>query len=249
MAGRVKEYLRRLGPAAVLAACSATLPLLGSVVLFRFINDISTFLKDRGTAGIGIYIAGFAVFSGMAFLPTYASAVLGGWAFGFEVGLAAAMCGFAGGAFIGYIIARTVSKDRVESIIDEHPKWVAVRNALLGQGFWRSFLIVFLMRLPSSPFAATNLVLASLKVRLAPFMLGTVLGMLPRTAVTVFMASQIEGALNEAAADVAKPWWLMGVGVVVSIAVVITISVMANRALTRVTGRGPVPATSPAGAR
>ncbi len=246
-AARSKKYLRRLGPAAVLAAGAATLPLLGSVVLFRYINVISAFLKERGDAGVGIYVSGFAVFSGMAFLPTYASAVLGGWAFGFHVGLAAAMIGFAGGALIGYLIARGVSRDRVQSIVDEHPRWVAVRDSLLGRGFWKTFLIVFLLRLPSSPFAATNLALASLKVSLAPYMLGTVLGMLPRTAVTVFLASQIEGALNKKAADVAEPWWFIGVGIAVAVGVAVTLSAMANRALARVTGQGKtVPPAAPA---
>lgn len=238
------SYLKRLGPAAVLAVGSATLPLLGSFVLFYYINRLGDFLKGEGLAGAAYYVTGFAVLSGAAILPTYASAVLGGWAFGFSRGLPAALLGFAGGAVIGYGVARWASKDRVKAIIDEHPRWRAVRDALIGTGFWRSLLIVFLVRLPSSPFAITNLVLASVKVRMAPFLIGTVLGMTPRTTVTVFLASQIQGALDQDVAEKAMPWWLIGVSIAISVAIVGLFSYIGNRALTHVTsngGQGPRP--------
>jgi len=236
MVAEVIAYVRRLGPAAWLAVGSATMPLLGSFVLFYFINQLGDFLKADRTTGLVMYVVGFALFSGLAVLPTYASAVLGGWAFGFAFGLPAALLGFAGGAFIGYGVSRWASKDRVKAIIDEHPKWLAVRDALIGQGFWRATLIVFLVRLPSSPFAATNLVLASLKVRFAPFMLGTVVGMMPRTSVTVFLASQIQGALDKDAAEKATPWWLLAVTVVVSVSVLMLFGIIGKRALAHVTG-------------
>lgn len=238
MVDEITAYIRRLGPAAWLAVGSATMPLLGSFVLFYFINHLGDFLKEDRTTGLVMYIAGFALLSGLAVLPTYASAVLGGWAFGFAFGLPAALMGFAGGAFIGYGVSRWASRDRVKSIIDEHPRWLAVRNALIGRGFWRATLIVFLVRLPSSPFAATNLVLASLKVRFAPFMIGTVVGMMPRTSVTVFLASQIQGALDKDAAEKATPWWLLAITVIVSVSVLMLFGIIGKRALAHVTGDG-----------
>ncbi len=231
-------YLRRLGPAAFLAVGSAVLPLLGSFVLFYYINQLGDFLKDEGMTGKVYYVVGFALLSGAAVLPTYASAVLGGWAFGFAYGLPCALLGFVGGSLIGYVVASWASKDRVKSIIDEHPKWQAVRDALIGQGFWRALLIVFLVRLPSSPFAITNLVLASLKVRLVPFLIGTALGMTPRTTVTVFLASQIQGALDKDVAEKAMPWWMLGASVALSVCVIALFGIIGNRALAHVTSNG-----------
>ena len=48
----VMSYLKRLGPAAVLAVGSATLPLLGSFVLFYYINRLGDFLKGEGLANM-----------------------------------------------------------------------------------------------------------------------------------------------------------------------------------------------------
>lgn len=251
LASVAASYFKRLGPAAVLAIGSATLPVLGSFVLFYYINQLGDFLKESGTTGAVYYVVGFALLSGAAVLPTYASAVLGGWAFGFARGLPAALLGFAGGSLIGYGIASWASRDRVQSIIDEHPRWRAVRDALIGTGFWRSLLIVFLVRLPSSPFAATNLVLASVKVRLLPFLIGTVIGMTPRTTVTVFLASQIQGALDKDVAEKAMPWWLIGISIGVSVCIILLFGYIGNRALAHVTSNGgqpEKPAPGPGGA-
>ena len=76
------DEARRLGPASYLAVGAAVLPPLGSIILFANINRIGDWLRADGHNGVAVYIAGFAFFAGVALLPTYSSAILGGWAFG-----------------------------------------------------------------------------------------------------------------------------------------------------------------------
>lgn len=232
------SFVKRLGPASVLAAGAAVLPPLGSIVLFTYMNSVGQWLRSHGHEGVAMYIVGFSVFAGLALLPTYASAILGGWAFGFGIGFPAALCGFLGGALIAYGVCRPTAANRVEKIIAEKPKWKAVRDALVGGSALKTLGIVTLLRLPpNSPFALTNLVLSSVKVPLWIFLLGTLVGMAPRTAVAVFIASKLQ---NQLASEVAeqRPWWIIVAGIVLSLIVLGVIGLIAQKALTKLTGEG-----------
>ncbi|MBL8990440.1 MAG: TVP38/TMEM64 family protein [Phycisphaerae bacterium] len=232
--------LSRLGGTSVLAVGALALPPLGSIVLFAYMNVVGQWLRGHETEGVLLYIAGFALFSGCALLPTYASAILGGWAFGFAEGFPAAQCGFLGGAMIGYGVARGVSGDRVVRLIEERPAWRAVRDALVGSGFWRTLGIVILIRLPlNSPFAVCNLVLASVQVRPLVYAAGTLIGMAPRTAAVVWLATQVRDVMAEEAGKVSAPWWFLAAGSGAMIVVLLLLGVIAQRAVRRLTAGAP----------
>lgn len=238
MAESLKGILTRLGPAAVLGFVSATLPALGSIALFYFMNDLGVWLRGHGTQGLVYYAVGFGVFAGLALLPTYASAALGGWAFGFANGFPAALAGFVLGSLIGYAIARPAASARVETVIAENPKWKAVRDALVGSSFWRTLMIVTLVRVPpNSPFAVTNLVLASVRVPVATYLIGTAIGMAPRTAVVLWVASRLQEHVTKEAVK-QTPWWLIVAGLVVSVAVLAILGWVGKRGLERATRSG-----------
>jgi len=186
------------------------------------------------------------VLSGLALLPTYAQAILGGWAFGIGVGLPAALAGFFGGSLIGYAVASRFASERAMAVLDEHPRWMAVRDALVGDGagsgFWRTLGIVSLVRLPpNSPFALTNLLMASVRVPRLAFALGTLIGMAPRTAVVLYLATLIQGEISRDAVRGAKPWWFVPLAIVLAIVVLVVIMRIANRAVQRVVGEGRNP--------
>jgi uncharacterized membrane protein YdjX (TVP38/TMEM64 family) len=236
---------KRLGPAAFLAAAALFLPLVGSIALFAYIDTIGAWLRGHGIAGLALYAAAFAILAGLAILPTYASAILGGWAFGFALGLPGALCGFLGGALIGYTTGRLTARDRVNKMIKEQPRWDAVRGALVGSGFWKTLGIVTLIRVPpNSPFAFTNLLLSSLKTNLLAYTLGTMMGMLPRTAIVIFVASQFKD-LTAAEAAERKPIWLVAGGVVLAVLVLCVLGAIAKRALDKVTGAGAAASDAP----
>lgn len=231
----------RLGAVGYVAVVAAFMPAIAGVVLLTNIGVVSEWLRSHGTLGIVAYVVAFAVLSGFALLPTYAQAVLGGYAFGVSAGLPAALCGFLGGAIIAYEIGRLTSKDRVEMLINEKPKWKAVRDALVGQrekqsGFLKSLGTVTLLRLPpNSPFALMNLLLSAVKVPRLAYYIGTLIGMAPRTAAAVVLGAGIQSALNKEAIDGARPPWMIYAGIGLSIAIAVIIGVIANRAINKVT--------------
>ncbi len=212
---------------------AATLPPLGGFLLLGFAGTIAPWLRAQPVAGPLVYAALFALLAGFALLPTYAQSLLGGFAFGLAVGLPAALAGFLGGALIAYLVASRASGDRVTALINENPRWRAVYDALIGRGFWRTLGIVILLRVPpNSPFALTNLLMATTRVPLGPYAIGTLLGMAPRTAIAVFLGS---GLSEWSEAGRRERWWFVA-GLALTVAVVVVLAALANRALRRFTG-------------
>ncbi|MGD9689035.1 MAG: TVP38/TMEM64 family protein [Phycisphaerales bacterium] len=238
----------KLGVAAALGFLWTAAPAVLGIALLYFLGDIAAFLRTDLTFGWFGYVAVFIVSAGIGFLPTYGQSFLGGWVFGFRAGFPGAMLGFVGGSIIGYHIAQRVSKDRVMALLESDPKARRVRNALVGRGFWKTLAIVTLIRIPpNSPFALTNLVLASAGVNLLPFIIGTAVGMAPRTAIAVWVAAKgsATGARDIQQFIESQPWWVIPAGFAVLFIVLAIIGAIANRALHEVT-REPTPDLDPA---
>ncbi len=192
-----------------------------------------------------MYSIAFALLGGFALLPTYAQSALGGFAFGVAWGIPAALLGFVGGAVIGYEIARRASGDRVMKLLNEKPQWRAVRDALAGptradglpskHPFLRTFGLVALLRLPpNSPFAITNLVMASVQVPRWPYILGTLVGMAPRTAAAVIIGAGVQEFTKEKVVG-AVPTWAIMVGIILMIVALGVVGLLANKVIAKVT--------------
>ena len=208
----------------------------GGFALLFFIRDVSAWLDSLGGAGVAVYAGVFVIAAGVGLLPTYAQAFLGGWAFGPFVGTAAAMVGFVGGACIGRPIATRIGQERVDAELASNKRAAAVRDALVGSGPLKALGIVTLVRIPpNSPFSLTNLVLSTTRVPWWIYIVGTAVGMLPRTALVVWAASQIEGELTKEAIKQSKlPWgWTIGI----AIAVLLILAHIGNKAIEKVTAQ------------
>lgn len=226
------DILKRLGSTSILAIIAAVLPGVGGILILWQIKPLAEWLQSHGSLGLTVYIVLFMVSAGLALLPTYAQAILGGWTFKFAWGFPAAQAGFGGGALIGYFVARWFSSDKAIKVIEEQPKWKAVYDALLGGGFWKTLGLVTLLRLPpNSPFAMTNLIMAATKVPLGPYILGTLIGMAPRTAVAVWLATKMQ-SLDEHS----KPAWMWIVSIVLALAVLAVLGHIGNKAIAKATG-------------
>lgn len=238
---RFLSIFKDLGAAGWLGVVWGTMPMVVGITLLVQLGPASAWLQSLGNWGVVFYVLIFIVSSGLGLLPTYAQAVLGGWVFGITVGLPAALIGFTGGSIIGYAVARLVSRDKVEKVVEKYPKADAIRNALVGRGFWRTLGIITLLRIPpNSPFALTNLLLASCRVRMAPYAFGVMVGMLPRTAVVIgFAAAASAHAAATGKGDIQSfidegPGLLVLIlGLVALVIVLGIITVISNKAIKR----------------
>jgi uncharacterized membrane protein YdjX (TVP38/TMEM64 family) len=226
-----RGVLRRLGPGGPLALIAATLPVIGLATLASQFNVIGPWLKAQNGAGVAIYVLGFTLCAGLAIFPTHILAALGGWAVGFAVGAPAACAGVLGAALVGYAVGLRATGERAVRLIAEKPKWKAVYDALIGCGFWRALLIVLLVRLAVSPFALTNLLFAATRVNPLAYVLGTVVGLAPRTCAVVFFAVGLQEVTMKSPHS--RMLWVLGLAG--TLAAVVVIGILANRAVARVT--------------
>ncbi|MGA2496637.1 MAG: VTT domain-containing protein [Tepidisphaeraceae bacterium] len=236
-----RATLRRLGPAGFLAVLSMTLPILGMLVVIGTLNHSAPWLKSHGALGGLIYVTVFWPLGGFAIVPTWSFSALAGWAYGPWIGTSLALCAFTGAAIVAYFFAQFICGDRVTRVIEEHVKWKAVYRALIDRGFWRTLGIVTLLRIPpSSPFSLTNYVMAAARVPLGPYILGTFLGLAPRTTAVVITFTGLKEFDLRHPGDSAY----MGIWVVVTIVVVAIIARIAQKALHNITGAPAVESTS-----
>jgi uncharacterized membrane protein YdjX (TVP38/TMEM64 family) len=233
--GRVRRFLKRIGPAGPMAIIVTCLPAIGAIFLFAIASRVTPWLAAKGIVGAMIFAAAFAILGGFALVPTYANSILGGWMFKFALGFPIVLVGLGGAAMIGYVLAHRIIGHRVEEVIAEHPKWEIVRRALVGESTMKTIGIVTLLRLsPLLPFETTTLLLAMCGVRAMPFLVGTILGVAPRAAVIVFAGAAAHKLELHAAPHPA----VIVIGLLLTAASVIIIAVIAKHALDRATGAG-----------
>ncbi|MEZ6242506.1 MAG: VTT domain-containing protein [Phycisphaerales bacterium] len=240
----VGEVVRRLGPAAVLGVLWMALPLvLGLTVFIGFRQEVADWLREQGdVTGVAVYIGAFMLAAGLGLLPTWTQAVIGGYAFGMWGGFGAAWAGFTLAAIVGYVVAKLVAGDRVEREIEAHAKAKAVRDALVGKSWIRTVGIVALVRAPfNSPFSLMNLALYAAETKFSAYVIGTALGMAPRTLVYTWIGSQVSDFDN-----VSQPRWVIITGVVSVVVVVMIVAQISNKALEKIgvkTKAGKTPST------
>jgi len=224
--------LKRLGPVGPMSLAAMVLPGLGGFCLLYYMSDLGPWLRERGLWGGVLYVAVFALGSGLALLPTYAQSLLGGWTFGAFRGGLGAMLGIFGGAVIGYAVARRSAGSRVTEMIAERPKWQAVYDALLKSGAGRRLLIITLIRLPpNSPFALCNVLMAATRVPVGAYLLGTVVGIAPRTLAAVYVGARLENLSSEPP----NARWLTIASIVLAIMTIAIIGRIAQNAVSRLT--------------
>jgi uncharacterized membrane protein YdjX (TVP38/TMEM64 family) len=234
---RVGPVFRGLGQLGPLAMAATLLPPLGTAVLIGTIHQSSTWLRTNDVLGLVVFVTAFAVCGGFALLPTYTPALVGGWAFGLATGLAATLAGFAGAATIGFAMARRLSGNRLVDVLGRHPRGLAIHDAFVRSGFLKAVAVVALVRLPpNSPFALSTVVLAASRVGLAPFLLGTVVGIAPRALAAVVVGAGL------ARLDLSHPERTghLLLGIATTVAAVAALGWMAGHAIRRMGLAAPV---------
>jgi uncharacterized membrane protein YdjX (TVP38/TMEM64 family) len=229
---KIAVYLRELGKLTPIALVTTFLPAIGGTVLLSVAYPLAFWLRENWAAGAGLFFFGIIVFCGLSILATNIVGLIGGWAFGFELGIALLIAGVVSAATLSFLIHSRIVGDTLPHVFENHPKAQIVYQALVGQSLWRTTLIIFLLRLsPAMPFALTNFLMASARVPLKAFIIGTFGGMLPRSSAVVFVGS----GLSELSFDNPQEAWLLIFGIVATIISIIFVTIIARRALARLT--------------
>ena len=135
-------------------------------------------------------------------------------------------------ATVSYLIHTRIVGETLPHVFEKHPKAKVIYEAIVEQDLRRTTLIIFLLRLsPAMPFALTNFLMASARVPLSAYILGTFLGMLPRSSAVVLVGA----GLSELNFSEPQESWLLIVGIAATLISIIFVTIIARRALERLT--------------
>lgn len=230
----IRGYFKDLGSLTPIAFVTTFLPILGSSILILLAHPIGNWLRENWEIGTPLYLLGVLFFCGLALLPTNVVGIMAGWAFSFDLGIAVLISGIVGAASISFLIHSRIVGDKLPHAFDAHPKAKAIYEALIGQSVWRTTLIISLLRLsPAMPFALTNFLMAVARVPLKSFVVGTFVGMLPRSSAVVLVGAGV----SELTFDNPQNTWLIVFGIAATIISVIVIGRISKHALERLTAR------------
>ena len=206
-------------------ALAVTVFLYVNLPLSEWMTNFDLYVATLGPAGPPLYGAGFAI-SVALFLPVLPFSLGAGALFGFWTGLIVAVLGTTGGASLSFLLSRTLLRTQVEKRMAHHPTFHALDRAITQSGG----RIVFLTRLaPIFPFSIINMAYGLTGVRPRIYVVATALGMIPTSAVFVFLGST--------AADLASPeedmiqTSLKIAGAVVTVIVIVLLTRFAQKAI------------------
>jgi uncharacterized membrane protein YdjX (TVP38/TMEM64 family) len=179
--------------------------------------------RDTGSAGVAIFFLAYVV-STVALLPGSVLTLAAGFAYGPLWGLMLASPASVAGATAAFLLGRTLLRDWASRKVAKSPKARVIDSAVEREGF----KLVLLLRLsPVFPFNVLNYALSLSKVRLGTYVMASFLGMLPGTALYVYL-----GALAPAAAELTssasgaglaqRVLYVGGLGATVAVAVIAT---------------------------
>lgn len=225
---KLKEFVKDFGKIGGIAGATMVLPIVGSTLLLTVVYQIGPWLQGNKEIGVIIFVAFMTIFSGLALLATNILGIVSGFAFDFQVGIAAQILGIAGASTLMFILAKRYASKNFLTTIDQKPKLKAIHNALLNESFWKTLIIITLIRLsPAMPFAVTNFIVSASGVSFRTFFIGTILGMTPRASALVFVGS----SLSELNFSEPQESWLVILGILATVLAALAVSIVSKRAL------------------
>ncbi len=184
-----KRLLIAAGAIAALAAAAWLLPLAD------WTTRLAVYARSTGAAGVAVFFAAY-VLSTVAALPGSILTLAAGFAYGPVWGLAIASPASVAGATCAFLLGRTLLRGWAERTVGSSPRVQAIDAAIGREGF----KLVMLLRLsPLFPFNVLNYALSLTQVSLGRYVLASALGMLPGTALYVYL-----GSLAPAAAELSS---------------------------------------------
>jgi uncharacterized membrane protein YdjX (TVP38/TMEM64 family) len=131
------------------------------------------------------------------------------------------------GANLAFGIGRFLAREWVARLVSARPKFAAVERAVAGEG-WK---IVMLLRLsPVFPFNVLNYGLSLTSVRWGDYAWASFVGMLPGTAMIVYLGSLVQAAVKPEGRTPLE-WGLFIAGLGATIGVTVLVTRIARRAL------------------
>ena len=187
-------------------------------------------LAHLGAWGPVLFVLLYIV-SAVALVPSFLLTVAAGALFGVWRGSIIVFVGAVLGACAAYAVAVRLTRISALAWLDDHPRVVAVRMAVAGEGWW----VQFLLRLsPVVPFNLLNYALGLSQVAFRDFLYASI-GMVPAIVMYTYYG-KVVGDVAKLAAGIAPPrgpeyYAFLGVGLVTTVVATTMITRAARRSI------------------
>lgn|SRR5262249_31745313 len=198
----------------------------------EWLTSFNNWVGQMGAVGIFIFILVYAAAT-VLLAPGSILTIGAGFAFGLWEGFLAVSAGATLGAALAFLVARFIARAKVEAIAQQNENFRKIDNAIGSQGA----KLIFLLRLsPAIPFNFSNYFYGLTGVKFWPYVLASLLGMMPGTFLYVYIGAAGKAAVSAAAGGEAvkhgwQYWAFLNVGLVTTIVVTIWVTKIAREAL------------------
>jgi uncharacterized membrane protein YdjX (TVP38/TMEM64 family) len=195
----------------------------------EWIIALASAARESGWIGITLFIVAY-VAGTPALLPGSLLTLAAGFAYGPVWGVLLASPASVAGATLAFVLGRTLFRKWAEARLSTVPTMRALDSGLARGGF----TLVLLLRLsPLFPFVLMNYALSLTGVRLRTYVLASFIGMLPGTAMYVYLGSLVPtaAALATRRAGDSLSTGLYAAGLVATVAAAVAAARLARRAL------------------
>jgi uncharacterized membrane protein YdjX (TVP38/TMEM64 family) len=221
------SLFRETGRVGWLVLFSLFMPLIGAGLLFLNLSQVEELLQNRQSTDYLIFLFFTMLLVGASLVPSYIAGIVSGWLFGFYFGLLIGMGGIVLASLFGYWLSGLIISDKLFLKLGKFEK-LKDFDTQMKNNKSRLVSVISLMRLsPVFPFAMTNALMASIKVPLRYFLAGTMIGMVPRTAVAVLCGDKLLHLTFSSPSDS----WLVLIGLLASVVLVFFISRFSRKLL------------------
>lgn len=202
---------------AALAGLWAWLP------LSDWIEQIRTRVLDLGAFGIVLFVISYIALT-VILAPVSVLSITAGLAYGLW-GVPLVVVSATLAATVAFLLGRYIAYDKVSTWIEQDPRLSSLDTAISEQG-WK---VVGLVRLsPLIPFGVQNYLFSLSGVGIAPYIMATAVGILPGTALYVYI-----GVMGQALGNAGPvQWTLLAIGLVSTVLVAWYVGRRANEVLT-----------------
>lgn len=226
----LRDTFVQFGAVGPIALFTGLGPLLGAIVLTATAPLWLDGFLALGAMQIPIFLGLTTVLAAYSLIPTHASSLVAGMAFGAGLGSLLAVVGTAMASALGFVTLRFFLRDKAINALAHHPRAEAVHRELDQGHPLRTMVLLALIRLsPVVPFAATNLLMSTTGVGLVPFLVGSAVGQAPRILAVVWIGA----SLTELDLSQAADRRLLILGVVATVVVLWILGTASRRALAR----------------
>lgn len=209
-----------LGVVGIIAIATLGGWLPGSEILDSFVRRV----RDLGPLGWLLYALAYAACITL-FVPASVLTLAAGAIYGLGLGVAIVVVGATLGASLSFLLARTFVRSRIENLVADNLRVLALDQAIAREGA----KIVFLVRLaPAFPFTLSSYAFGLTGVSTIGYVTASVVGMIPGTFGYVYLGMAAAGAVS--GGGVVQTFLNFG-GALVVVAATIFIARIANRAI------------------